>query len=77
MSGRNNNNKSSSSSSNIPPSTNSIVKPFGGMHGFMNSYGIKQTQEGYEEAKEIINAFKQADMQQNNQSSNGNSSSRR
>lgn len=74
MSGRGNNKLSSS---NNQPSTYSIVEPYGGMHGFMSSYGIKHTQEGYEEAKEIINAFKQADVEQSNQSSSGNSSSAR
>lgn len=35
-------------------STYEFVKPWGGMVGFMTSYGLKPTPEGFEEAQEII-----------------------
>ena len=45
-------------------STGSITKGFGGMHGFMRSYGIKPYDaDAYEEANQIIGAMKQADWE--------------
>lgn len=74
----NNSNKGSSSSSSsnggnqgwssIPDSQ--ITGSSGGMHGFMHSYGMKATPDGYQAARETIDAFKQADYQQ--QQSRGN-----
>ncbi|KAJ4398861.1 hypothetical protein N0V85_006176 [Neurospora sp. IMI 360204] len=36
------------------------VKPWGGMHGFMRSYGIARTPEGYQEAGELGDAMMEA-----------------
>ena len=38
-------------------STYSVTKPYGGMHGFMRSYGVKPGEYG--EAMEIINVLKE------------------
>jgi len=70
MSSKNNNNNQEPKAEGWESiSTNSIVQPFGGMHGFMGSYGIKHYEEGaYEEAKQIINEMKKSDyeaMQEN------------
>ena len=76
MSSNNSNEGSGSSNggnegwSSIPDSQ--ITGSSGGMHGFMRSYGLKPTPDGYQEAREIIDAFKQADYQQQQQQSRGN-----
>ncbi|KAK0751244.1 hypothetical protein B0T18DRAFT_425918 [Schizothecium vesticola] len=44
-----------------PMSTYEFVKPWGGMTGFMNSYGIKPTPKGFQEAQELITQFKAHD----------------
>lgn len=67
MSSKNNTNEQASNGSNKgweSISTSSITSSFGGMHGFMGSYGLKPTPDGYDEAREIINAFKQADYEE-------------
>jgi hypothetical protein len=47
----------------MPMSTYEFVKPWGGMVGFMTSYGIKPTPEGFEEAQELISQFKAHDAE--------------
>ena len=73
------NNKSSKSGLNsIPNST--VTNTYGGMSNFMNSYGLKTyNTDEYAEAKQIINAFKQADYQsqQPNPSSGSKQSSKK
>ena len=41
----------------VEPSRNSVVEPFGGMHNFLASYGLKPTPDGYEDGKVIIDAM--------------------
>lgn len=55
--------KQSSGSQKKPMSTYEFVKPWGGMVGFMTSYGLKPTPEGFEEAQELIAQFKAHDAQ--------------
>jgi hypothetical protein len=58
----NNQNQRWSSPEEIPDSA--ITSSYGGMHNFMLSYGLKiWNPEDVEEAKAIINAFKQADYE--------------
>ena len=62
MSSNNKSNKPSKDEGWKSISTYSITKGFGGMHGFMQSYGIRHYEEGaYEEAMEIINEMKKND----------------
>jgi hypothetical protein len=69
MSSKNNNNQQPKPEGWESISTYLIVQPYGGMHGFMNSYGIRHYEEGgYEEARQIINEMKKSDyeaMQEN------------
>ena len=36
------------------------AKPWGGTGGFMDSYGIERTAEGYQEAHEMVNTMREA-----------------
>ena len=45
-------------------SNKSITASWGGMHNFMDSHGIKRDPEGYQEANELIDAFRQADIEE-------------
>ena len=49
-----------------------VTSSFGGMHPFMASYGLKPTPDGYEEARHIIDAFKQADYAEQQESNKKN-----
>lgn len=65
MSGKQGNSNSSNESSNggwesIP--TSKITESWGGMQNFTRSYGLKPDASGYNEARQIVNAFKQADF---------------
>jgi hypothetical protein len=77
MSGKNNGNNSNNEEEgwkSIPDSA--ITKSWGGMMSFMGSYMLKPTPEGFEEAREILDAFKKADyedMQRDSRSSNNGS----
>ena len=52
-------------------SNSSITKPFGGMHNFMNSYGLKPTNtDNYDQAHEIINEMKKADWKESQEQKN-------
>lgn len=35
------------------------MKPWGGTHGFMRSYGITRSPEGYEEARDLIDTMRE------------------
>ena len=46
-----------------------IYESWGGKINFMLSYGLKPTPEGFEDAREILNAFKKADYEEAKQNS--------
>ena len=61
-------NKSSASNSSAPkgssgPKTNyAYTKPYGGMKGFMESYGLKMWDDGdYKQAKSLLDEFRKDD----------------
>lgn len=57
----------------VPPSDYQYCKPFGGMHGFMRSYGLKHWEPGaYDEAKAIIAAFREDDRLEWEENNKGN-----
>ena len=66
--GNNNNNNS-----NGYPSSYSITKPYGGMPKFMASHGLKIYNDDHvQEAKAIINGYKQASYESAQQQNNSN-----
>jgi hypothetical protein len=56
--------KASESEQYVPPSNNSIYRPFGGWPGFMHSYGLKPSDpDDVEEGKRIVEGLKAIDKQ--------------
>jgi hypothetical protein len=49
-----------------------VYESWGTLHDFMRSYGLKPTPEGFEEAREILNAFKKADYEEAKRNSTNN-----
>jgi len=55
-------NEKESETKYVPRSNNSIYQPFGGWHGFMQSYGLKPWDlDDVEEGRRIVEAMKEMD----------------
>jgi hypothetical protein len=53
-------------------SDKAIYESWGTLHDFMHSYGLKPTPDGYEEARQILDAFKKADYEEAKRNSSNN-----
>jgi len=70
MSSNNTSNQSNQSAqgsrSNADPTNASIKESFGSYSNFVHSYGHQLTPDGFDAAKEVRDAFRQADQSQQN-----------